>query len=107
MGAIVASGSYDPDCDRCEKWSPEQRKFKGCDGPAQIPLFEFEGEKFFECPKKATPTWVWEFFACFAFCKNFQVLPVAGGYLDQSSMFVQACIITEDLLNKLSKDKKE
>lgn len=105
MGIIVAAGLYNPDCANCHKLSPEQRKFKGCDGPAPVPLFEYKNEKYFECPSKVAEPWVLEFISYYSFCKKFSILPISGGLLDQTNLFFEASMFVESMLAEIERDK--
>lgn len=103
---MVYGGAIKLSCEHCSKYPEEARKFKGCNGPAPVPLYELDGEKIWECPGKLITLETSEFLQIYSACKLFHKLPVEGGVLDQTFHFSQAAIIVESTLAEILESKK-
>jgi hypothetical protein len=104
----VYAGGYKLECTKCSKWTAEQRKHKGCDGPAPYPLFVTEdGEEIFECPGKLITQDTRAFLSIFSACEQLHCLPVAGGLIDQTAYFCHSASVVGGIVSEVLNDKVE
>lgn len=94
-------------CNECPKWPEERRKLHGCVGKTETPLFEFEGEKIYQCVGRLVTEDTKSFLRIYNMCKLFEKLPLAGGVLDQPVFFMEAATLIESTVQEIEKEKNE
>lgn len=67
---------------------------KGCDEPAPIPVFALDGENYFRCPYSLITPLTAELLRFYIHYKQGNY-PVAGGLLDQSTLFLRGVEIID------------
>lgn len=66
--------------------------------------WEVDGERFYRCPLKLVPNWVWDFTKAYTLYKN-GILPHANGWLNESDRFLQGMAIIENEIVKIENEK--
>jgi len=75
----------------------EERKMRGCLGPAPQPVVKLDDEPIYECPGRLVQEDldVKLFLSVFSAMKTLQAMPLSGGILDQTNHLVEAAVIAE------------
>jgi len=75
----------------------------GCVDPGIIP-WEVNGERFYRCPLKIIPGWIWDYVKAYPLYQN-GMLPNGTGWLNESDRFLQAMTIIENESAKIANAK--
>jgi len=106
LGVLIYGGAIKTDCHRCDKFTPEQRKYKGCDGPSAEEL-EYDGVKYSGCPGRLVTNQTRLAIEVYSSCEQFHCLPAEGGLYDQTFCFSQILSTIQKVLADIQKEKEK
>ncbi|MBI5789288.1 MAG: hypothetical protein HZA78_10580 [Candidatus Schekmanbacteria bacterium] len=102
MGVAVLLNQAEFDCRRCTK---AMKVEKGCEEDSPLPeRWVIDAEAYRRCPLKLVSGLSWSAIRLYQYYRQ-GFLPVTGGILDQSNLFLQALEIIQGSFNEVNHEQ--